>query len=563
MKMAFKVKLPFFFLFSLVLLFATLSFAKDDPQLMQCKQQCKDLKQSDERQKCEQTCRRQWREREEGGGGRGRGDDEWNPERPEERLRECERKCDRRLEGREKSQCHQQCEEQYKREKEGRGRGEGNYEGSEREEEEREQGERRGQRGHPYLFEDQHFITGARTQHGRIRLLPKFTDRSELLRGIVNYRLAILEADPQTFIVPNHWDAEAVFFVARGRGTISLVRQDKRDSFNLRCGDVLRIPAGTTIYMINRDNNQKLVLIKLLKPVSVPGEFEVFVGAGGENPESFYRAFSNEILETALNTRRERLQRLFGQQKQGVIVKANEEQIRALSRHEEGGIWPFGGESRGPINLFNKRPTQSNQYGQLYEVDARDCRHLEELDVAVSFANITQGAMTAPVYSSRSTKITTVVEGEGYIEMACPHLSSSSESQRRREGREGSPREREEREGSPRQQGERGSPTTYQRVHAPLRRGSVFIVPPGHPVVAVASKNQNLQLVCFEINARNNEKFPLAGRRNIINQMEREAKELAFNVPAREVEAIFRNQNEEFFFRGPHQQQEQEGRADA
>lgn len=28
---------------------------------------------------------------------------------------------------------------------------------------------------------------------------------------------------------------------------------------------------------------------------------QAFFGAGGENPESFYRAFSNEILEAAFN----------------------------------------------------------------------------------------------------------------------------------------------------------------------------------------------------------------------------------------------------------------------
>ncbi|KAI7987518.1 63 kDa globulin-like protein [Camellia lanceoleosa] len=42
-------------------------------------------------------------------------------------------------------------------------------------------------------------------------------------------------------------------------------------------------------------------------------------------------------------------------------------------------------------------------------------------------------------------------------------------------------------------------------------RGVVFIVPPGHPVITIASKNQNLQIVCFDVNALNNEKFPLAG----------------------------------------------------
>lgn len=66
------------------------------------------------------------------------------------------------------------------------------------------------------MFDDQHFTTKIGTQHGEVKILQNFKERSKLLRGIENYRVAILEADPQTFIVPNHWDAEAVIFVAKG-----------------------------------------------------------------------------------------------------------------------------------------------------------------------------------------------------------------------------------------------------------------------------------------------------------------------------------------------------------
>lgn len=54
-----------------------------------------------------------------------------------------------------------------------------------------------------------------------------------------------------------------------------MVRSEKRESLNVRCGDILRIPSGTTVYLINRDNNEKLVIVKLLQPVSTPGIVEV------------------------------------------------------------------------------------------------------------------------------------------------------------------------------------------------------------------------------------------------------------------------------------------------
>lgn len=68
----------------------------------------------------------------------------------------------------------------------------------------------------PYVFEDRHFTTGLKTQHGSLRILKNFAERSELLLGIGNYRVAVLEAQPQTFVVPNHLDADALVYVAQG-----------------------------------------------------------------------------------------------------------------------------------------------------------------------------------------------------------------------------------------------------------------------------------------------------------------------------------------------------------
>ena len=481
---------------------------------------------------------------------------EWNDGSPEKRLRECQQGCERHERQEERGDCQRRCLEDYRREKEergGHGRKYGERQRGEeetnphhkgREEEEKESKEQ--QQGKPYVFEDQHFTTKLRTEHGRVQVLQKFTERSEILRGIENYRVAILEVDPQTFIVPNHLDAETILYVAKGKGTVSMACPDKRESFNLKLGDVMRIPAGTTVYLINRSNNKKLVIVKLLQPVSTPGHFEAFFGPGGEDPESYYRAFSTELLEAALNTRKDKIQKVLGQQRRGVIIKASEEQIRAMSHQKEGGVWPFGGESKGPVNLFSKRPEQANQYGQLYEVDPSECRELKELDLGVGFANITEGSMMGPFYNSRATKIAIVTKGQGYFEMACPHLSSSEfgggkESQHEHQGKTG-PR--------------------YQKVRAQLKRGMVYVVPAGHPIITVASNDQHLEIVCFDINAKNNKKFFLAGKTNVMNQLESEAKELGFGVPAREVDEVFRSQNEDLFFKGP-RQQHHEGRADA
>ncbi|KAF8401727.1 hypothetical protein HHK36_012673 [Tetracentron sinense] len=326
----------------------------------------------------------------------------------------------------------------------------------------------------------------------------------------------------------------------RGRGTISLVRQDNRESFNLQKGDVIRVPSGTTVYLINKDSNEKLHVAKLFKPVNTPGYYKEYYGIGGENPESFFRVFSNEILEAAFNTPNEKLQRLFGQQRKGVIIRASQEQIRALTQHVSSE-----GDRHGPYNLLNKRPKHSNNYGKLFEVTPNDYQELQDLDVSVAFTNISQGAMMAPFYNTRSTKVVLVDGGNGYFEMACPHLASQ---------RQGPPQGGEEQE----QEQEQEGGVHYQKVRSRLSPQTVFVIPAGHPVAIVASQNENLQLVVFGINAKDNQRNFLAGRENVMNQVEREAKELAFNIPGREIEQIFKNQGQSYFLPGPHQRQQRE-----
>ncbi|XP_065861123.1 vicilin Pis v 3.0101-like [Euphorbia lathyris] len=515
-------------LFSLLVLCATLALAKTDPELKQCRHQCKVQRQygKEEKDKCLQKCDDYYKEK------KGQEDDveelgvTVNGD-PEKKLRECQTQCERQAEGQQKALCRLQCQHKYGKEKSLRGEGEGHSRSTEEEEDEDEE------RENPYVFEDQHFTSIIRTRHGRIDVLQKFTDKSGLLRGIEHYRVAFLEANPQTFVAPTHVDADSVLFVATGRGTITMIQEDKRESFNIERGNVIRVEAGTPVYLINSDEREKLRIVKFLSPVNLPGEAEAFQSAGGEDqPESFYRAFSWELLEAALKTDRRKLEQIFNQ-KQGAIVKASKEQIQAMSHREEGtGIWPFS-ESRSAFNLL-KKPVIRNKFGQLFEAKPNEYKQqLQDLDLAVSLANITRGSMAGPFYNSRATKIAIVLDGEGYFEMACPHVSG-----RRRVV-------------SPSGRGMWDQGPSYKKVSSELSQGTVFIVPAGHPVATVASRNENLVILCFEVNAQGSTRYALAGKNNVVKRIEREAKELAFGVGAKQVEQAFGNEDDELFFPGP------------
>ncbi|XP_039155972.1 vicilin Car i 2.0101-like [Eucalyptus grandis] len=249
-------------------------------------------------------------------------------EDPQQQFQHCQQRCERQ-QGREpqRRQCRQECERQFQEQQRGKRRSTNPREQEEEEEEVGESGD------NPYYFHSRMLHSRFRAEEGQIRVLERFDKRSRLLRGLKNYRLEIFEANPNTFVLPHHVDADCILIVLKGEGTISLVWQDKKQSYHLEGGDVMRVPAGTTVYFISSGRDGQVQIAKLIQPVNIPGTFKEFYPVGTENPESYYKVFSSEILESSLKTSRDQIERLFGQQRQGVMIRASEEQRQALSEH--------------------------------------------------------------------------------------------------------------------------------------------------------------------------------------------------------------------------------------
>ncbi|OEL36310.1 Cupincin [Dichanthelium oligosanthes] len=420
-----------------------------------------------------------------------------------------------------------------------------------------EAGEGQSGSGRPYHFGEESFRHWTRSRQGRFRVLGRFTH--ELLEDAVgNYRVAELEAAPRAFLQPSHYDADEVMFVREGEGVIVLLSRGRRESFCVREGDVLVIPAGAVVYSANTHDSRWFRVVMLLNPVFTTGRFEEFFPIGGDRPESFFSVFSDDVLQAAFNTRREEWEQVFEKQSKGEITSASEEQIRELSRScSRGGRGRGGGESGSsmwdikPSSLTGKRPSHSNNHGRLYEITGDECPQLRALDMEVGLANITRGSMMAPSYSTHANKIAVVVEGSGYFEMACPHLSGGRSSSRRREerghGRREWGREEEESEGQEEQEGAR----RYRQVKSRIREGSVIVIPAGHPTTLVAGEEENLAVLCFGVNANHDEKVFLAGKNSALQQMDEAAKALAFGAEREKVERVIGAQTDAVFLRGP------------
>ncbi|MFS8014572.1 putative rmlC-like cupin domain superfamily, rmlC-like jelly roll protein [Helianthus anomalus] len=515
-----------------------------DPEYRGCKAECEKIPGAVEieRLRCKKGCEDyhdEKQKRERGGGQGRRGGGQYNIVFAEEAqdvrkmVGECHQSCQGSQGEQQHPQCFQSCIQKRLQEQGRRQTGDTRRPETTR----RTDKPYRQQSNNPYVFEDHHFTARLETEHGNLRVLQKFTDRSELFNGIEKYRAAFLEVEPQTFVVPNHWDADVLAFVANGQGTITLIEGDSRQSHNVKRGDLFHVPAGITAYLINTDNNERLVLAKILHSVSVPGDLQLFSVGGGEAESSYYNAFSIEVLEAAFGVDRESAHKMVGQQKlqQGVFKKVTEEQIRSFSGEDKSRGWPFGdrkGKGRGTHSIYKNEPSVANENGILHEVDSKDFPDLRDINVAFSLFNITQGSMAGPFYNTKATMVLMVSNGGGRFEMACPHLA---------------------------EQGTRGGQINprYEQVSSELRRGTVVVIPAGHPVVIEASNEQNLEVIGFGLNSDENEWFPLTGRDNILSQWEDEALELTFGFPASELQSVIQKQNKKLFFKAP----ERSGRA--
>lgn len=297
-------------------------------------------------------------------------------------LQRCQQKCRREqsYDLAEKIQCEVRCAEEYK----WRG-GEGGLSSNKR-------GEVGEKQGFDFVFDKEDFNHRVDSRYGSITVLERFDVLSHLLQGIMDYRLAEIVVAPTTFVMPNYWDADALLYVRRGMGNINMITSDhdKQESHGLRKGDVIRVPAGTMVYIVN-NNSEILTIVALLKTTSPPGQFKEYYGAGGAVPPSFYRTFSNDLLEAAFNTDREKIEKLFEKQKEGPFLKATSKQLSGIGREGSTSThWPFGsGSVDSPFNLHEKSPASFNGYGQLREVDRNEYRQLKDLDVMVSFLNLT------------------------------------------------------------------------------------------------------------------------------------------------------------------------------
>jgi quercetin dioxygenase-like cupin family protein len=60
---------------------------------------------------------------------------------------------------------------------------------------------------------------------------------------------------------------------------LTVIENGEKRSYTVRQGDVVAAQAGSIMHLANTDGRRKLIIVKILNTISVPGQFQVQLSA--------------------------------------------------------------------------------------------------------------------------------------------------------------------------------------------------------------------------------------------------------------------------------------------
>ncbi|KAF7120873.1 hypothetical protein RHSIM_Rhsim13G0092600 [Rhododendron simsii] len=432
-----------------------------------------------------------------------------------------------------------------RREREEEGDERGRREREEEEEEEEEGydeggggGGRRREREEMFLMHE--MKTVVRTDAGDMKVIKGFDSGG--IGGVVSEKqihLGFITMEPKSLFIPQYLDSNLIIFVRRGEAKVGSIYKEDFVEKQLKGGDVYRIGAGSTFYLRNTAEGQRLHIICSIDKADGFGwgSFQSFFIGGGTNPMSVLSGFDTMTLATAFNVSTSEVRDISTRQRSGPIVFLSEDlhppniwaqfvrlkqheklqhlkqmvdlQEAATKEEEEEPTWSltklfksvFGEEPNGEdnqrkapdsYNLYDRKPDFRNNYGWSTAIDKSDYWPLGHSDVGLYLVNLTAGSMMAPHINPRATEYGIVLRGSGTVQVVFPNGTSA--------------------------------------MKAKVREGDVFWVPRYYPFCQIASRTGPLEFFGFSTSAHKNQPQFLVGRSSILQSMKGPEFAAAFGV---------------------------------
>ncbi|XP_047330167.1 vicilin-like seed storage protein At2g28490 [Impatiens glandulifera] len=383
------------------------------------------------------------------------------------------------------------------------------------------------------------------TEAGEMRITKWHRGWGSLMTDSKPMQIGFITMKPKSLLIPLYLDSTLILFIRQGEARIGLIYKDDFVERNVKGGDVYRIPAGSTFYIENSGEGQKLQIISSIErsdqTIFGLGTFQSYFIGGGLNPTSVLAGFDRATLATAFNVSISELDEIMTRQTKGPIVYItddihhdhehkhdkelqpelswsrflkleNKDRLKAMTRfmnsvgggdnnEEEGSKEPrwfeklsrtmFGiendksmtGKTQAPdsYNLYTRKPDFKNDYGWSLALDAHDYHPLTHSDIGVFLVNLTAGSMMAPHINPMATECGIVLSGSGAVEIVYPNGT--------------------------------------QAMKANVGEGDVFCVPRYFPFCQIASTTGPFEFFGFTTSAHKNRPQFLVGAGSILRTM--------------------------------------------
>ncbi|KAF5200012.1 Vicilin-like seed storage protein [Thalictrum thalictroides] len=369
-----------------------------------------------------------------------------------------------------------------------------------------------------------------RSEAGEFRVV-----RGYISKGYVNQspmHIGFINMEPKSLFLPQYLDSSLIIFVRRGKAKIGWINKESLVETNLKIGDVYRIPAGSSFYIVNTGEGQILQMICSIDTSESlqMGVFQSFFIGGGMSPVSILSGFDETTLTAAFNVSSGELEAFLTGQQGGPMVFVNgthDERILASfmqlkhqerlndmededeeNNEEEQDSWTWRKllgfvfsenaskkekkKSSDAINLYDRKPDFENKHGSSRALTYDDYEPLRHSDIGVYLVNLTAGAMMAPHINPMATEYGVVLRGSGKIQVVYPNGSSA--------------------------------------MKATVNEGDVFWVPRYFPFCQIASRRGPFEFFGFSTSARDNRPQFLVGASSILQTMKGPEFARAFGV---------------------------------
>ncbi|KAK4852250.1 hypothetical protein QYF36_022374 [Acer negundo] len=372
--------------------------------------------------------------------------------------------------------------------------------------------------------------------------------------------IGFITMEPQTLYVPHYIDSSLILFVRRGEARIGSIYRDDLVEKKLKTGDIYQVSAGSTFYLENTRERQRLHIVCSIDPSESLGlgSFQSFFIGGGTHPTSILEGFNRETLANAFNVTESEVGEILNKQRGGPIVFVSDSRSPSLwakfsqfkeqdrlqqlkrmagfqpqpeeeeedeqeqeeitwswrkllnsvlgTRIEKSGRGRASSESPDSYNIYDRSPDFQNNYGWSVALDESDYSPLKHSGIGVYLVNLTAGSMMAPHLNPTATEYGIVLRGSGRIQIVYPNGTSA--------------------------------------MNTKVKQGDVFWVPKYFAFCQMSSRTSPLEFFGFTTSARKNRPQFLVGANSILRTLPNPELAAAFSVSEHRLKRFTEAQSE-------------------